>query len=203
MADYIDSGAERRELPVTRNIPWFIYVSSDTIYRHVRDFELAIKDFSVVDAGNHERVYRCLKNSCLRVARDSCYRSRDLYVSFSLESVQVVSQSEEARCGSCGQLHCGSTSVIQARSRYRASPHIHKCFRGTRTGYGFHHRRSAKITTSTRSNPVDFYRIGTASRGPSLSKRPWPDGAAAPPLTVSRLTTDPCRARLHSCHTAS
>ncbi len=47
MADYIDSGAERRELPVTRNIPWFIYVSSDTIYRHVRDFELAIKDFSV------------------------------------------------------------------------------------------------------------------------------------------------------------
>ena len=37
----------------------------------------------------------------------------------------------------------------------------------------------------------------------SFSKRPWPDGSAAPPLTVSRLTTDPCRARLHSCHTAS
>lgn len=58
-------------------------------------------------------------------------------------------------------------------------------------------------STSTRSNSVDFYRIGTASRGPSLVKRPWPDGAAAPPLTVSRLTTDPCRARLYSCQRAS
>lgn len=47
MADYIDSGADRRELPVTRNIPWIIYVGADTIYRHVKDFELRIKDFSV------------------------------------------------------------------------------------------------------------------------------------------------------------
>lgn len=48
MADYIDSGADRRELPVTRNIPWIIYVGADTIYRHVKDFELRIKDFSLL-----------------------------------------------------------------------------------------------------------------------------------------------------------
>lgn len=48
MADYIDSGADRRKLPVTRNIPWIIYVGADTIYRHVKDFELRIKDFSLL-----------------------------------------------------------------------------------------------------------------------------------------------------------
>lgn len=34
-------------------------------------------------------------------------------------------------------------------------------------------------------NPRQTARLGAASRGPSLSKRPRPDGAAMPPLTVS------------------
>lgn len=46
MTEYIDAGPERRELHVTRNIPWIIYVSADTIYRHVKDFEVLIRDFS-------------------------------------------------------------------------------------------------------------------------------------------------------------
>lgn len=42
MTDYIDSGADRREIQVTKNIPWIIYVGADTIYRHVKDFESQI-----------------------------------------------------------------------------------------------------------------------------------------------------------------
>lgn len=42
MTDYIESGADRREILVTKNIPSIIYVGSDTIYRHVKDFESQI-----------------------------------------------------------------------------------------------------------------------------------------------------------------
>lgn len=39
MNDYLDTGADRREVPVTKNIPWLIYVSADTIHRYVKEFE--------------------------------------------------------------------------------------------------------------------------------------------------------------------
>lgn len=39
MHDYIDTSADRCEIKVVKNLPKFIYVSSDTIHRHVRHFE--------------------------------------------------------------------------------------------------------------------------------------------------------------------
>ncbi len=42
MSEFLVSEADRREVPVTKNIPWIIYVGSDTVYRHVKEFEVRV-----------------------------------------------------------------------------------------------------------------------------------------------------------------
>lgn len=51
MNDYIVSGPDRREIPVTKNIPWIIYVGSDTVYRHVKEFETRVRKQCLLAGG--------------------------------------------------------------------------------------------------------------------------------------------------------
>lgn len=43
MPDYLHSKGERREVPVTKNIPWFISASADTMHRHITEYGKSIE----------------------------------------------------------------------------------------------------------------------------------------------------------------
>lgn len=43
MTDFLNMGEEKRSLLVMKNFSWFIYVNSDTVYRHIREFEISIR----------------------------------------------------------------------------------------------------------------------------------------------------------------
>ena len=74
MTDFLNMGEEKRSLLVMKNFSWFIYVNSDTVYRHIRDFEISIRsraeekaeDVLERIAGGREKLEDALRTHVLR-----------------------------------------------------------------------------------------------------------------------------------------